>query len=79
MLKKLLQNQQNLKADGIYSCTGIYFFKSACTIYILAPDHKRDTKREPRYGKISDTGNLKMKNMQKMMKMFAGDRMAWKI
>ena len=29
MLKKLLQNQQNLKADGIYSCTGIYFFKSA--------------------------------------------------
>ena len=31
------------------------------------------------YGKISDTGNLKMKNMQKMMKMFAGDRMAWKI
>lgn len=42
-------------------------------------DHKRDTKREPRYGKISDTGNLKMKNMQKMMKMFAGDRMAWKI
>ena len=31
-------------------------------------DHKRDTKREPRYGKISDTGNLKMKNMQKMMK-----------
>ena len=26
--------------------------------------------------KISDTGNLKMKNMQKMMKMFAGDRMA---
>jgi len=29
LLKKLLQNQQNLKADGIYSCTGIYFFKSA--------------------------------------------------
>ena len=29
LLKNLLQNQQNLKADGIYSCTGIYFFKSA--------------------------------------------------
>ena len=29
MLKNLLQNQQNLKARGIYSCTGIYFFKSA--------------------------------------------------
>ena len=29
MLKKLLQNQQNLKACGIYSCTGIYFFKLA--------------------------------------------------
>jgi len=29
LLKKLLQNQQNLKADGIYSCTVIYFFKSA--------------------------------------------------
>ena len=29
MLKKLLQNQQNLKAGGIYSCTGIYFFKLA--------------------------------------------------
>ena len=29
LLKKLLQTQQNLKAGGIYSCTGIYFFKSA--------------------------------------------------
>ena len=29
LLKNLLQNQQNLKARGIYSCTGIYFFKSA--------------------------------------------------
>jgi len=29
LLKKLLQNQQNLKAGGIYSCTGIYFFKLA--------------------------------------------------
>ena len=29
LLKNLLQNQQNLKADGIYSCTGIYFFKLA--------------------------------------------------
>ena len=29
MLKKLLQTQQNLKAGGIYSCTGIYFFKLA--------------------------------------------------
>ena len=29
MLKNLPQNQSNLKADGIYSCTGIYFFKSA--------------------------------------------------
>ena len=29
LLKKLLQNQQNLKACGIYSCTGIYFFKLA--------------------------------------------------
>ena len=29
LLKNLLQNQQNLKACGIYSCTGIYFFKSA--------------------------------------------------
>ena len=29
MLKNLLQNQQNLIARGIYSCTGIYFFKSA--------------------------------------------------
>ena len=29
LLKNLLQNQQNLKAGGIYSCTGIYFFKSA--------------------------------------------------
>jgi hypothetical protein len=24
-----LLNQQNLNHDGIYSCTGIYFFKSA--------------------------------------------------
>ena len=29
LLKNLLQNQQNLKARGIYSCTGLYFFKSA--------------------------------------------------
>jgi len=29
LLKKLLQNQQNLKAGGIYSYTGIYFFKLA--------------------------------------------------
>ena len=29
LLKNLLQNQQNLKARGIYSCTGIYFFKLA--------------------------------------------------
>jgi DNA-directed RNA polymerase subunit N (RpoN/RPB10) len=28
LLKNLLQNQQNLNASGIYSCTGIYFFKS---------------------------------------------------
>lgn len=27
-----LQNQQNLKADGIYSCTGIYFFKLAMAL-----------------------------------------------
>ena len=32
MLKNLLQNKQNLKADGIYSCTGIYFFKLAVII-----------------------------------------------
>ena len=29
MLKKLLQNRQNLKAGEIYSCIGIYFFKLA--------------------------------------------------
>ena len=29
LLKNLPQNQSNLKANGIYSCTGIYFFKSA--------------------------------------------------
>ena len=33
LLKNLLQNQQNLKARGIYSCTGIYFFKSAMSIF----------------------------------------------
>ena len=33
LLKNLLQNQQNLKARGIYSCTGIYFFKSAMSAY----------------------------------------------
>ena len=27
--KNLSLNQQNLNHDGIYSCTGIYFFKSA--------------------------------------------------
>ena len=35
LLKNLLQNQQNLKARGIYSCTGIYFFKSAVFCSIL--------------------------------------------
>ena len=29
MLKKLLQNRQNLKAGEIYSCIGIYFLKLA--------------------------------------------------
>ena len=32
LLKNLLQNQQNLKARGIYSCTGIFFFKSAFSV-----------------------------------------------
>ena len=35
LLKNLLQNQQNLKARGIYSCTGIYFFKSAQVFVII--------------------------------------------
>ena len=35
LLKNLLQNQQNLKARGIYSCTGIYFFKSAGTFFVF--------------------------------------------
>lgn len=33
LLKNLPQNQSNLKANGIYSCTGIYFFKSAISQY----------------------------------------------
>ena len=38
LLKKLLQNQQNLKAGGIYSYTGIYFFKLAqYTVYVYIP------------------------------------------
>jgi hypothetical protein len=28
-----LLNQQNLNHDGIYSCTGIYFFKSASSFH----------------------------------------------
>ena len=40
LLKNLLQNQQNLKARGIYSCTGIYFFKSATKITTLPLHHK---------------------------------------
>ena len=35
LLKNLLQNQQNLKARGIYSCTGIYFFKSALYHFLV--------------------------------------------
>ena len=53
MLKKLLQNQQNLKADGIYSCTGIYFFKSAIYMSTLTHDQK-ETIRKLKL-KISDT------------------------
>ena len=36
LLKNLPQNQSNLKANGIYSCTGIYFFKSAQTYFAMA-------------------------------------------
>ena len=45
MLKKLLQNQQNLKAGGIYSYTGIYFFKSAAKLklYFRLADIFQDT------------------------------------
>ena len=35
LLKNLLQNQQNLNASGIYSGTGIYFFKSAQNYFSL--------------------------------------------
>ena len=38
LLKNLLQNQQNLKARGIYSCTGIYFFKSAFSGFVFVCD-----------------------------------------
>ena len=44
MLKNLLQNQQNLKARGIYSCTGIYFFKSAICPSFDAIFHRRGVK-----------------------------------
>ena len=45
MLKNLLQNQQNLKARGIYSCTGIYFFKSAPTAQQVNKPHNSDKEK----------------------------------
>ncbi len=40
LLKNLPQNQSNLKANGIYSCTGIYFFKSALLYIHQHQNHK---------------------------------------
>ena len=52
MLKKLLQNQQNLKAGGIYSYTGIYFFKLA--LLVKYPIKEADNMR-PLKEKVSIT------------------------
>ena len=40
LLKNLPQNQSNLKANGIYSCTGIYFFKSATNYFRCSWQYK---------------------------------------
>ena len=42
LLKNLPQNQSNLKANGIYSCTGIYFFKSAMNKNYFLQNYKME-------------------------------------
>ena len=52
-------NQQNLNHDGIYSCTGIYFFKSALTISapLLSLPGNLDPNTHYNYNNIEEAGN----------------------